>query len=104
MFAVIETGGKQLRVEVGDVVNVERVEAEVSSPVVFDRVLLVGQDGAVRVGAPTVAGVMVRGSVVAHDRAKKIVIRTYKHRENASRRSRGHRQHLTRVRIEAIEG
>ena len=104
MFAVIETGGKQLRVQVGDVVSVERLDGEIASPIVFDRVLLVGHDGAVRVGAPVVAGATVRGSVVGHDRAKKILIKTFKHRENASRRSRGHRQDLTRVRIEAIEG
>ena len=104
MFAVIETGGKQLRVQVGDVVSVERVDGDAAAPVVFDRVLLVGQDGAVRVGAPTVAGATVRGTVVRQDREKKIFMRTFKHRENASRRSRGHRQHVTQVRIEAIEG
>jgi len=104
MFAVIETGGKQLRVQVGDVVRIERVAGDAGASIVFDRVLLLGAEGAVRVGSPTVAGVSVRGSVVEQDREKKIFIRTYKRRENASRRSQGHRQHVTRVRIEAIEG
>ena len=104
MFAVIETGGRQVRVEVGDVVRVERIPGDAGAPVVFERVLLLGGDGAVRVGSPVVAGASVRGAIVEQDREKKIFMRTYKRRENASRRSHGHRQHVTQVRIEAIEG
>jgi large subunit ribosomal protein L21 len=103
MFAVIETGGRQVRVGVGEVVGVERLAGEAGSPIVFDRVLLVERDGSVRVGSPTVAGAIVRGSIVEQARKKKIVIRTYKKRENSSRRQQGHRQWVTRVRIEAIE-
>jgi len=103
MFAVIETGGRQVRVQLGEVIRVERLVGDVGSPIVFDRVLLVGRDGAVRVGSPTVSGAVVRGAVVEQDREKKILIRTYKKRENSSRRRQGHRQYLTRVRIDAIE-
>jgi large subunit ribosomal protein L21 len=103
MFAVIETGGRQVRVGVGEIVGVERLPGEAGSPVVFDRVLLVDRDGSVRVGSPTVAGAVVRGSIVEQTRGKKVVIRTYKKRENSSRRQMGHRQHQTRVRIESIE-
>ncbi len=103
MYAVIDAGGRQLRVEVGDVVRVDRRPGEVGGEIVFDRVLLVGSEGEVRVGAPTVAGAQVRASVLAQERGRKIVIYTYKKRKNSERKTRGHRQALTSVRIEAIE-
>ena len=106
MFAVIETGGKQVRVAVGDVVRVERLAGDVGAPVVFDRVLALGQAGvgeALRYGAPTIAGASVRGTVVEQDRGPKIAIYTYKRRQNSNRKRRGHRQDYTGVRIEAIE-
>jgi large subunit ribosomal protein L21 len=103
MYAVIDTGGRQLRVEVGDVVHVDRREGEVGGEIVFDRVLMIGGQGDVRIGAPTVEGAHVRASVVSQDRGPKIIIYTYKKRKNAERKHRGHRQELTSVRIEAIE-
>jgi large subunit ribosomal protein L21 len=103
MYAVIDTGGQQLRVAVGDVVHVARRDAEVGGSVVFDRVLMVGGDEP-RVGTPTVDGAQVRGTVVEHDRDPKVVIYTYKRRKNSARKTQGHRQSYTSVKIEAIEG
>ena len=105
MFAVIETGGKQVRVAVGDVVRVERLAAEVGAAVVFDRVLALGEAGgqALRYGGPTVEGARVRATVVEQDRRQKIAIYTYKRRQNSNRKRRGHRQDYTGVRIESIE-
>jgi large subunit ribosomal protein L21 len=103
MYAVIESGGRQHRVQVGDVLRVDRLAAEVGSEVVFHRVLLVGSGSDVKVGSPTVEGAQVKASVVDHDRAKKILIYTYKRRQNSNRKQGGHRQAYTSVKIEAIE-
>ena len=103
MYAVIETGGKQHRVQVGEVVRVESLPAAAGEHVVFDRVLLVGEGDAVRVGTPAVVGASVRGTVVEQGRAKKILIYTFKKRKNANRKRRGHRQDFTAVKIDAIE-
>lgn len=104
MYAVIETGGKQHRVEVGEVVRVERTGAEAGASVVFDRVLMVGDGSAVRVGDPAVAGVSVRGTVLELDRAKKVLTYQYKRRQNANRKRRGHRQNFMAVKIDSIQG
>lgn len=103
MYAIIDTGGQQLKVEVGDVVCVARRPAEVGGAIVFDRVLLVGNGEEVRVGTPTLDGAKVRGSVVSQGRDRKVLVYTYKKRKNSNRKSRGHRQDNTSVRIEAIE-
>ena len=106
MYAVIETGGKQLRVQVGDVVQVERLAVDVGSEIVFDRVLMVagdGDKGQAQVGTPVVDGARVKGSVVSQTRGKKIILYTYKRRKNSNRRRGGHRQNYTAVKIEAIE-
>jgi large subunit ribosomal protein L21 len=105
MYAVIESGSRQHRVEVGGVVRVDKLPAEVGAAVVFDRVLLLaGEDDRVRLGSPTLEGVRVHGTVLAQDRAPKILIYTYKHRQNSNRRRAGHRQAFTAVRIDTIEG
>ena len=104
MYAVIETGGHQHRVQVGDVVRVARLAGEADGSVVFDRVLIVGgDDGGVKIGTPTLDGAQVRGTVLAQGRAGKILIYTYKKRKNSARKRQGHRQHFTAVKIEAIE-
>jgi large subunit ribosomal protein L21 len=103
MYAVIESGGKQLRVKVGDVVRVERLDGDVGASVVFDRVLMLGGDESARVGSPVVEDAQVRGSIVEQDRARKILIYTYKRRQNSNRRRQGHRQQFTAVKIETIE-
>ena len=103
MYAVIETGGHQHRVQVGDVVRVARVAGDAGGSVVFDRVLIVGGNDGVKVGAPTLDGAQVRGTVLAQDRDSKVLIYTYKRRTNSARKRQGHRQHFTAVKFEAIE-
>jgi len=103
MYAVIETGGKQVRVQEGDVVDLERFGgARAGSEVIFDRVLMIGGEGEAQVGSPLVPGARVRGSFVTDLRGPKIVVFKFKRRKGYRRR-RGHRQEMQRVRIEAIE-
>lgn len=103
MYAVIETGGKQYRVEPGDVLDVERLsETGDDGSVQFDRVLLVGDDDGVRVGTPVVDGASVKASLVRETRGPKIRIFKYKRRKGY-RRTKGHRQELHRVRIDDIQ-
>ncbi|MBR1673123.1 MAG: 50S ribosomal protein L21 [Fretibacterium sp.] len=103
MYAVIETGGKQYRVQEGDRFRVERLEGEAGSEVVFDKVLLVGGDEGVRVGKPYVEGASVRAEVLAQARDKKVLVFKYKSKKNY-RRMRGHRQYYTEVGIRGING
>ena len=103
MYAVIRTGGKQHRVKIGDVVRVERLDAETGGAIVFDQVLAVGEDDAVSLGTPILAGASVRGTVLEQGRARKVLIFRYRPRKNASRRRGGHRQDYTAVKIETIE-
>ena len=102
MYAIIQTGGKQYRVTEGDIVTVEKLEAEEGATVEFDQVLtVVREDGAV-FGKPVVSGAKVTGKVVGHGRGKKILVFKYKAKSNYRRRQ-GHRQPFTRVVIEKIE-
>ena len=103
MYAVIETGGHQHRVQVGDVVRVARLGGEAGGSVVFDRVLIVAGNDGVKVGTPTLDGAQVHGTVLAQDRDAKILIYTYKRRKNSARKRAGHRQHFTAVKIESIK-
>lgn len=103
MYAVIETGGKQYRVNEGDVIRVEKLTADVGSKIDFDRVLLVGEGEQVKVGTPIVDGASVSGTVVEQDRHRKIVVFKMKRRKNY-RRKQGHRQDYTGIRIEEIKG
>jgi large subunit ribosomal protein L21 len=101
MYAVIQTGGKQYRVQEGDTVEVEKLALEPGSPVQFDEVLLVADGENVQVGRPRVAGAQVSGEVVAEELGEKIVIFKYKRRKGY-RRKQGHRQVHTTVKITAI--
>jgi large subunit ribosomal protein L21 len=104
MFAVIETGGKQYRVTPGEVIEVERFatgDEPVPREVQFDRVLLVGDGDQVRVGAPVVEGAVVQASLLGDAKGPKIRVFKTKKRKGY-RRTRGHRQHLQRVRIGEI--
>jgi len=103
MYAVIETGGKQLRVQIGEVVKVESLPGDVGAPVTFDQVLMVGGDETAKVGRPNLDGAQVTGSIVEQGRARKIVIYTYKRRKNSNRKRQGHRQNYTAVKIESID-
>lgn len=100
MYAVIETGGKQLKVEVGQVIYVEKLAADVDSIVTFDKVLMIG-DSKVNVGAPYIKGATVTAKLEKQGLSKKIRIYKYKAKSN-SRKSMGHRQPYTRLVIEAI--
>ena len=100
MYAIIATGGKQYRVSEGDVIYIEKIDAQVDSTVSFD-VLLVGNDGDVRIGTPIVEGAKVEGKVVGQVRGEKIVVFKYKSKKNY-RRKQGHRQPYTEVEITKI--
>ena len=100
MFAVIKTGGKQYRVQEGDVIYVQKLNAEVDSSVKFD-VLLMGEGDDVTVGTPVVEGASVEGRVLAQDKAKKIVVFKYKSKKTY-RKTNGHRQPFTKVEIKKI--
>ena len=103
MYAVIQTGGKQYRVQQGDVIFVEKINAQADEAVTFDEVLLVGNDGETKIGTPVVAGAKVEGKVLAQVKAKKIVVYKYKAKKN-ERKKQGHRQPYTKVEITAING
>ncbi len=100
MFAVIQTGGKQYRVQEGDVIYIEKLNAEVDSTVKFD-VLLCGEGDDVKIGTPVVKGASVEGKVLAQDKSKKIVVFKYKSKKTY-RRTNGHRQPFTKVEIQSI--
>ena len=100
MYAIIATGGKQYRVSEGDVIYIEKIDAEVDSTVSFD-VLLVGNEGDVKVGTPVVEGVKVEGKVVGQIRGEKIIVFKHKAKKNY-RRKQGHRQPYTKVEITKI--
>ncbi len=101
MYAIIRTGGKQYRVKPGDVVRVERLAGEVGSTITLEDVLLVSGEGDARVGSPRLEGASVVGTVVAQDRDAKVRVFKYKKRKHY-RRTRGHRQSFTAVRIDAV--
>ena len=105
MYAVIQTGGKQYRVEPGKTVVVEKLDGDEGTDVVFDQVLLVssGDGGSVSVGKPTVAGAKVTGSIVEQGRGEKLVVFKFRRRKNYVRKN-GHRQDYTAVKIAAIQG
>lgn len=101
MFAVIKAGGRQYRVAANDVIEIDRISGDVGDSVDFDQVLmLTGPDGAT-VGTPLVSGASVAGEVVEHNRGDKVIAFKKRRRKN-SRRTRGHRQHYTIVRITDI--
>ena len=103
MYAVIQTGGKQYRVEPGKTVVVEKLAGDAGAQVVFDQVLLVssGDGGNVTVGKPTVAGAKVTGEIVEQTRGDKLVVFKFRRRKNYVRRN-GHRQDVTVVKVGEI--
>ena len=103
MYAVVRTGGKQVRVAPGKAVRVEALPGAVGEPVAFDEVLLVAGKGEPRLGRPLVTGARVLGTIVRHGRGRKITVFKSKRRKNY-RRKQGHRQDFTEVRVETIEG
>ncbi len=103
MYAVISTGGKQYKLNQGDVVEVERIDGEVGEKIVFDSVLCLGEEENLQIGSPTVDGAQVVGTILEQAKGDKIIVFKFKRRK-MYRRKQGHRQLLTRVRIESIEG
>lgn len=101
MYAVIETGGKQFRVQEGDVIYVEKLDANVGDVVTIDKVLLVEKDGVFNVGTPVLDGVAAMLKVIEHGKGAKIIVFKYKAKKNY-RRKQGHRQPYTKVLVEAI--
>ena len=103
MYAVIKTGGKQYRVQQGDVIFVEKIDAQADEAVTFEEVLLVNDGDQTKIGAPTVAGAKVEGKVLGQVKGQKIVVYKYKAKKN-ERKKQGHRQPYTKVEITAING
>jgi large subunit ribosomal protein L21 len=102
MYAVIVTGGKQYKVQEGDAIFVEKLNANEGDSVTFDQVLLVSKDGSVTTGTPTVPGAVVTGKVEKQGKGRKIVVFKFKAKKNY-RRKQGHRQPYTKVVIEKIQ-
>lgn len=101
MFAIVETGGKQYQVEEGRFLDVELLEGDKDSKIVFDKVVMIVNGKKSKVGQPYVAGASAEGTIVKHDRAKKIIV--YKQRpKKGYRKKQGHRQGFTRVMISKI--
>lgn len=101
MYAVIATGGKQYRVAVGDMLDVEKLSPGEDGTVALPAVLLVDDDGGVTTAPDALAGAQVRATVVEQRRAKKLTVFKYKNKTRYRRRA-GHRQHLTRIRVDDI--
>ena len=102
MYAVIKTGGKQYRVSAGQSLRVEKLSAEAGSEVVISDVLMVGEGEAVTLGAPLVAGAAVKATVLSQGRGDKIRIFKMRRRKHY-RKSQGHRQAYTEIRIDSID-
>lgn len=102
MYAVIKTGGKQYTVTPGEEVKVEKLPGEVGETIAFDRVLLTSDGESINLGKPYLENTRVLGRITRHGRNRKIVVFKYKRRKGY-RKSRGHRQNYTLVRVENIE-
>lgn len=102
MQAVIKTGGKQYRVAEGDTLRVEKLIGEAGSNIEFSEVLSVGEGDSIKIGSPTVAGATVIGQIVAHGKAKKLIVFKKKKRKGFARKH-GHRQMFTSVKIQQVK-
>ncbi|MFC5529274.1 50S ribosomal protein L21 [Cohnella yongneupensis] len=102
MYAIIETGGKQYKVQAGDVIFVEKLSANAGDSITFDRVLAVSNDKGLTTGAPLVSGASVTGKVEQQVKGEKIIVFKYKPKKNYKRKQ-GHRQPYTKVTIESIK-
>jgi large subunit ribosomal protein L21 len=101
MFAVVKTGGKQYKVAAGDVVQVEKLEGAIGAKLQLADVLLVNDNGAVKIGTPTIKGAKVEAEIVSQERSRKVIVFKKKRRQNY-RRKNTHRQDYTIVRITGI--
>ncbi|MEX2130823.1 MAG: 50S ribosomal protein L21 [Pseudohongiellaceae bacterium] len=102
MYAVIESGGKQHRVQEGEVLKLEKLDAATGDKVDFDKVLMIGEGASVKIGTPYVAGSKVTAEVLSHDKGRKVSIIKFSRRKHY-RRQQGHRQWFTEVKITGIK-
>ncbi|MGD9209531.1 MAG: 50S ribosomal protein L21 [Desulfobacteraceae bacterium] len=102
MYAVIASGGKQYKVQEGEILKIEKIDGQVGAEVAFDQVLMLSNGEAVKIGQPTLADVAVRGHIVEQGKEKKILVFKYKRRKRY-RRKQGHRQPFTAVKIDSIQ-
>ncbi len=102
MYAVVHTGGKQYKVEEGQILRVEKIAGDVGNPVTFDQVLLYSDGENIEIGKPTLENVSVKGHIVEQGKSRKIIVFKYKRRKRF-RRKQGHRQPFTAVKIDHIE-
>jgi len=102
MFAIIVTGGKQYKVQEGDVIYIEKLDTDAGDSVTFDRVLAVSKGDSLVTGTPVVSGATVTGKVEKQGKGQKIIVYKYKAKKNY-RRKQGHRQPYTKVTIEKIQ-
>jgi large subunit ribosomal protein L21 len=103
MYAVIETGGKQYRVQEGDIIYVEKLNGNEGEEVKFDKVLLVSKEGNIEVGRPYLDGASVVGKIVEQGKGRKIIVFKYKSKKDY-RKKQGHRQPYTKIEIQKING
>ncbi len=103
MYAVVKTGGKQYRVATGDIIEVEKLEVETGKSVTLDQVMMVGENGKAKIGAPLVEGASVKAEVLNQKKGKKVIIFKTRPR-NTYRRKNGHRQNITVLKITDIKG
>lgn len=101
MYAIIETGGKQYKVQEGDVLYIEKLDVEADSEVVFDKVVAVTGDSGLVIGSPYVEGATVKAKAIKNGKQKKITVFTYKPKKNEKRKM-GHRQPYTKIEIASI--
>ena len=102
MYAIVDSGGKQYKVQEGEVLKVEKLAGEVGDSVSFDRILMFSDGENVNVGTPLLEDVAVNGHIVEQGKAKKIIVFKYKRRKRY-RRKRGHRQQFTAVKVDSIK-
>ncbi|MBE3101428.1 MAG: 50S ribosomal protein L21 [Firmicutes bacterium] len=103
MYAVIKTGGKQYRVQEGDILMVEKLEAADGSTVLFSEVLALSDDNGLKVGTPVVDGAVVEAQILGQGKGKKIIVYKYKAKKNY-RKKQGHRQPYTKIQVMKING
>lgn len=101
MYAVLETGGKQYRVQAGDILFIEKLDVEADEKVSFDKILMVSDDSGLKIGKPYVDGAKVEATVIKNGKSKKVLMMRYKAKKGV-RIKRGHRQHYTKVKIDSI--
>jgi len=102
MYAIIKTGGKQYKVAEGDELHIEKLDVEQGEQVIFDEVLMISNDADLTVGNPFISSAKVEATVVAHGRGKKIRVFKFKPKNNGYKRTQGHRQPFTAVKINSI--